>query len=71
MNEEITTFLTKLQPFYEELYKKFSSAYLHGCEWYVGINLVEWWSKQDKIYIDESRKKVEMITLNVMNNKNL
>lgn len=71
MDHEIQEYLTQLQPLYEELYNRFSESYLQGCEWYVGADLVKWWLKQDKIYIDESQQKVVIIIKNIINSKKI
>lgn len=65
MDKEISEMLTQIQPLYTKLISNFSSAYLHGSEWYVGDDLNKWWEKQDKIHFDESRRKVEIIIQHV------
>ena len=61
-HDYIKPILEVIQPYYDELNSRFSSSYLSGSSWYVGNNLVEWWTNCNNIrHFEENKKKVGVI----------
>jgi|LakMenEpi03Aug12_release.lakeMendotaPanAssembly.Ray.scaffolds.fasta_scaffold2162537_2 hypothetical protein len=54
-----------LNPYYKKLNSKYSKSYVSGSIWYVGDDLVEWWTKICifSLYLKKKQKLFEIIDI--------
>ena len=67
MEDYIKPILEKIQPQYDELNSRYSKSYLSGSIWYVGDDLLHWWTKEcNNIRYFEKNKEKVLVILNIL-----
>jgi len=63
MEDYIKPILQKIQPYYDDLNSRYSKSYLSGSIWYVGDDLMHWWTNEcnNVRYFDKNKEKVGVI----------
>jgi hypothetical protein len=61
-NNDIEKIIIKLQPYYDKLNSRYSKSYLSGSIWYVGDDLLKWWSECNTVrYYNENLRILKNI----------